>query len=789
MAEDGKKVSVPVDIPELKIGRKEDNHIYISHDTEISGCHARIVTEKGKYYIEDLSSTNGTFVNGTLINNRVELNNNFKFRLGKVEFILSFAPSSPGDFTHKYFKENAPRTLINSPLDRHLLKTKETIGRDPASNIYLDHNLVSWKHGEIKQSGTKYILTDLNSTNGTFYNGKRLAGSIELKADDVIQIGPFKLMFDGKSLARISEQGNIKLDIASLSVIRGKKKILNEVNLSINPQDFIAIVGPSGAGKSTLLKALCGASIAEEGIIKINGVDFYDNFDSFRSMLGYVPQDDIIHRQLTVKRALKYAAEMRLPSDMRADEMENVIKETLLRLEMTDHGEKNIRSLSGGQRKRVSIGVEMLTNPSLFYLDEPTSGLDPATERALMQQMRDRAKVDGKTVIMVTHVTKNMDLCDKLVFMGTGGYLTFYGSPAEALQFFEVTDVTDVYDLIKTVETAQDWSKKFHKSQYYINYIYKSLEASGLTETGKLSESRIKHLSIRSNNTSSIRQFWTLLKRYWDIKTKDMGSLVFTAITPAIVCVLLGLTFKSDVLELSEKGANFGDAAQLVFLLCCIALWFGSSNASLEIISELPIYLRERMINLRLLPYVLSKVVILSFISLVQSLLMTGVLLIFFQYMPHFEGLVKLTASIFLTFFTSIWVGLLISAFVNKAQEASGILPIVLVIQVILSGAIVPMGQIYDSLLIKPFTFIIPGRWGFSLIGESLKIPQLLERALDNYGDIYDDFKVSFMNNTINLFEKNLNFPVIMLIILSIICMAGCYIALWEKETRRTDFM
>ncbi|HPZ07153.1 MAG TPA: FHA domain-containing protein [Candidatus Eremiobacteraeota bacterium] len=792
----GEYVTLPLESNEIRFGRNTGNNIILDFDREASGNHARIICQSNRYFVEDLKSTNGTYINNNRINEITELKQNDKILIGKVEFLFtmpSYAPSStPGTIPHQSFSHaylhTAPLSVRQSPLDYHSMKNRQTVGRDPKSDISLNHPQVSFKHAEIQQSGSGYIITDSGSTNGTYLNNQRIKGSVPLKINDVVQIGPFKLMFDGNRLAQVCEHGNIRVDIAGLSVIRTKKKILNDIYLSIKPQDFVAIVGTSGAGKSTLLKSLCGAAFAEEGIVKVNGVDFYDNFESFRSILGYVPQDDIIHKELSVEKALKYAGELRLPSDTTSEETEKIITDTLLKLEMKDHIHKAVRSLSGGQRKRVSIGVEMLTNPSLFYLDEPTSGLDPATERNLMQLLRDRAKMDGKTVLCVTHVTKNVDLCDKIIVMGTGGFLTFYGTPREGLKFFGVTDFTDIYDNIKTADLARKWSEKFYSSEYFIKHIDKPLSEVGLSLSTPSSSGGVKQGVGPGKNTSSpFRQFFTLLKRYWDIKTRDPGYLIFTAVTPALVCFLLGLTFKGDVLKLTEKGENFGDATQLVFLLCCIALWFGSSNPSLEIISELPIYLRERMINLRLFPYVMSKVLVLGFMGIVQSILMTLVLLLFFKDMPReLSKLVIFTSGVFLVFLTSICLGLFVSAFANKSENASSVLPIVLVAQVILSGSIVPLGKM--NLLPQMITFVMPSRWGFTFIGEALRIDELLNRALDKYEPIYGDFKMSF-GSTLIPPGNDITYAMWVLIILSVVFLILCCLALWEKESRRVDFI
>lgn len=804
-------ISVPIKDSEIKIGRDPSYcDIILDYDEEVSGRHAKIFRENNRYFLEDLNSTNGSYINNIKIRGKKELDDSAKIKIGKVEFtfVNTDTPPAGQDFSHTYL-HTIPVSLKKKPITQHSLTKNQVIGRNPECNIVLDHSQVSWKHADLVQSGTGFKIIDYDSTNGTFLNGRRLTGASDLKANDIIQIGPFKLMFDGRTLAQMSEQGNIRLDVSGLSVIReGNKKILNGVNLSIKPQDFVAIVGSSGAGKSTLLRALCGAAFAEEGTVLVNGMDFYDNFDSFRSMLGYVPQDDIIHRQLTVKNALYYAAELRLPADTRGNEVESIINDILSKLGMTSHAHKTVSSLSGGQRKRVSIAVEMLTNPSLFFLDEPTSGLDPATEESLMKLMRERAKLDGKTVILVTHVTKNVDLCDKIIVMGAGGYLSFYGIPDEALEFFKVKEFTEIYNKIDTPDKATECSARFYNSEYYRNNIESPLSEIGLVRGAKSPSQGIKHgINLQKNNTSGLRQFWTLTKRYWDIKTKDLKNIFQTTAMLLGVCMLLRIIFGDDVLNTGGDENNFGDAIKLVFFLCCIALWFGTSGSSLEVIGELPIYLRESMINLKIVPYVMSKLLVLSFIAAIQTALMTLILLSFEAIRSNFFILFWLPVGIFFTFFTSICVGLALSTLVKKPEGASSWLPIILVIQIIFSGAIVPLNSM-DKIKtpLRYISVIMPSRWAFTLIGETLEADKMLYDAMEEgsetekalYKKIYGKFKGSFLSikypvdeshESLKDYGKDAYEALFALILLGIISIITCCLALWDKEVRREEFM
>src|SRR5205085_8747402 len=305
----------------------------------------------------------------------------------------------------------------------------------------------------------RHTLRDIGSTNGTFVNGQRISQHT-LVPGDVIQIGAFKLVYDGDSLDQYDQRGALRIDARNLSRMvasgRASRLILKDVSLSIEPREFVALVGGSGTGKSTLMNALSGYAQATGGHVLVNGDDYYRNFDAYRTVLGYVPQDDIIHRTLPVDRALRYAAQLRLPADTAGAEIGQRITRVLDDVEMTPHRDKLVENLSGGQRKRVSIGAELLADPSLFFLDEPTSGLDPGLEKKMMYTLR-RLADSGRTVILVTHATANITQCDHVAFM-SDGRMVFFGPPAEALPFFNVTsgDFADIYTKLEGMADQRD---------------------------------------------------------------------------------------------------------------------------------------------------------------------------------------------------------------------------------------------------------------------------------------------------------------------------------------------
>jgi ABC-type multidrug transport system ATPase subunit/pSer/pThr/pTyr-binding forkhead associated (FHA) protein len=426
----------PVTKPTINVGRAPDNDVVINHPA-VSGHHLSLLfTPQGMQMI-DLNSTNGTMINGQRIQPSVPTPVNFVdvMKIGDLTGNwVSLGIESPAG--------EVMRTLSLGKLDLSNL-TSVIIGRDPTCYLPLNHPTVSFRHAQIFKQNGSLLIRDLNSTNGTFVNAKRIA-QVPLSSGDEITIGPFKLVYDAQaqSLAQSMNLGH-RIDALKLGrEVAKKKMILQNVSLTVNPGEFVALVGGSGAGKSTLMKAMNGYEPANHGHMLLDGAPLYSKLDQYRTQMGYVPQDDIIHRILPVKVALWYAAKLRLP-DARSSEIQARIQEALRAVDMIEQADKPVKVLSGGQRKRVSIAVELLAHPTLFFLDEPTSGLDPGLEKKMMYDMN-RLADEGRTVVLVTHATANIEQCDHVAFLSLGR-LAYYGPPNEALQFFNVRDFSDIY--------------------------------------------------------------------------------------------------------------------------------------------------------------------------------------------------------------------------------------------------------------------------------------------------------------------------------------------------------
>ncbi|MFM2311311.1 MAG: hypothetical protein RLZZ04_587 [Cyanobacteriota bacterium] len=651
---------------------------------------------------EQKPSGNGIFLNQSRINLTEGhlLKNGEQLHIGqdpRQQIILTYYNPKHGEMSIPNVRRLDLKGLQKWPVE---------LGRSPNSSsaIELDAPTVSRLHATINpNSKGSYILQD-RSSNGTFVNGERLEKPYELKKGDMIQVGPYVLLFTGEALELTNANNQIRLDAHQLTFqVKDKKgdrfTILNKVDLVLEPGQLVAFVGGSGAGKSTLMKALLGIAPISSGDVFLNGDNLRRNWPIYRSQVGYVPQDDIIHRDLTVEEVLRCACQLRLPPDTNISE---VIGNTLEQIKLSHVRNTLVSRLSGGQRKRVSIGVELLADPKLFFLDEPTSGLDPGLDKEMMQLLREQAD-RGRTIALVTHATDNIGICDRIAFMGLGGSLCYYGPPEEALTFFQDNggnfegehfgDFADIYielnrgkNKAAIAERVSYWSQTYAHSPEYKSYIQNSLSP------GKENQQAAKSKTSKTG-ISSFAQLSLLCQRYWKLVSRDTTSLILTLLAGPITIALTGLPLRNEqpLKYMDAPSINQAPLAlSLLFIFSCIAIWIGLSNAIREIVQEAAIYFRERLLNLGLLPYLTSKLVIRGGLALVQTILIAAVVLLVFQspksqLVPWSVGFAITT---FLTLLASTSLSLMLSAFVKTENEGNGILPLVMIPQIIFSGVL-----------------------------------------------------------------------------------------------------
>jgi ABC-type multidrug transport system ATPase subunit/ABC-type multidrug transport system permease subunit len=605
------------------------------------------------------------------------------------------------------------------------------LGRSPhphnRSSLQLDAPMVSRLHATINTDGKGgYILQD-RSSNGTFVNGNRLEKRHLLNRGDTIQIGPFLLLYTGDALELTNANNQIRLDAHNLLFkVKDKKgrerTILNDVSLVLEPGQLVALVGGSGAGKSTLMKSLLGIAPITDGNVYLNGDNLRKNWAIYRSQVGYVPQDDIIHRELTVEEVLSCACKLRLPPDTNISE---IIGKTLDQIQLSHVRNTLVSKLSGGQRKRVSIGVELLADPKLFFLDEPTSGLDPGLDKEMMQLLREQAD-RGRTIALVTHATDNIGICDRIAFMGLGGSLCYYGPPKAALDFFrkhsghfpneKFRDFADIYiELNKgknetaILERVAYWSNVYAKSEEYKTYIEHSLSPGKENQQAGSTSSK--------TNISPLAQLVLLCQRYWKLVNRDRTSLILTILSGPITIALSGLPLKDEqpLIILDDPGLTQASLAlRLLFIFSCVAIWIGLSTSIREIVKEGAIYFRERLLNLGLLPYFGSKMLIRGALALAQTILITLVVLLVFK-SPEPELIswsLGFAITTLLTLIASTSLSLMLSAFVETENEGNGILPLVMIPQIIFSGVLFTL-EGWSSKL----SWLMLSRWSIGAYG------------------------------------------------------------------------
>lgn len=667
----------------VTIGRATNSDVVIN-DPLVSRQHAQINRQGDRYQITDLGSTDGTRVNNILLKPKIPqlLANGDTISIGNSELRLADeAPTAvkvqkPLDEQPTVVAKHllADQTVFVSQLD---LRGRQslTIGRDSQNDTAINHPSVSRFHARLERQSGSVIIKDLNSTNGTYVNGRAVKEERVLKVNDNIRIGPCRFVFNfDETFATYNEEGNLRLDAVHLTKVVGKgTKLLNDISLSIKAREFVAIAGVSGGGKSTLLDALNGFRPATSGSVLVNGVDLYKNFNAYRNELGYVPQKDIIHLELTVEQALDYAAQLRMPADTRPAERRQRVEEVLEDLGLTHRKDVQVKALSGGQLKRVSIGVELLTKPSLFFLDEATSGLDPGTEAEIMQLLRKLAD-SGRTVLLITHATENVTVCDLVIFMAAGGRVAYCGSPQEAPGYFGVQKFNEIYRKVEREESPDYWQQRYIQSPQYQKYVV-DRQRSLPSAVGELQHPSTKQpLAHRAKRVSALREFAILSQRNLAILIQDKASLFLMLAVAPILGLLDFVTWKRDIFSL-ETG-NAGQAITMLFVTALIAVMVGSLATMREIVKENDIYRRERMIGLQVIPYILSKVCVGILLALYQA----AVFLLFKKLAIDLPGGTEVLGGMYVTLFLASIAGMMMGLFVSALSPNQNIAPLLTII-------------------------------------------------------------------------------------------------------------
>ncbi len=782
----------PLDRPIINIGRDATNDIIIN-DRIVSGLHLRIVRQGNQFVLIHPNPDNprqGT-LNGLLYQGRkIRGDEQFSKPLAKGD-IFRIGDENGTLVTLTYNDGTGTQEDLLPPVQPIKLgETEMTIGRVQDNRVVLYHPQVSAHHARLVREGGTYRILDLNSTNHVYVNNQLTTNSL-LKLGDEMRIGPYKLIYEGNQLTQYDESNFIRVDAHNLRKSGNNNvTLLNNISITIPPRKFVALVGGSGAGKSTLMDALNGLRPAREGKVLYNGQDYYHNLAAFSTQIGYVPQDDIVHRDLTVERALYYAAKLRLPRDFTDEQIEQRIKEVLEDVEITQRRKLLVRKLSGGQRKRVSIALELLANPSLFFLDEPTSGLDPGLDRKMMYLLRKLAD-KGHTIALVTHATNNINTCDYICFLAQGGRLAYFGPADEAKAYFGKNDFAEIYTSLEPTDENPDIPEeaeaKFKLSKEYQEYVVKPLRAAPAgTRPGLNGQSKVMKRAKRGN---PFKQFLLLAQRNIELLINDRSTLTILILQAPLIALLLTLLFRFEVgtglfdtnkvvqcapqiftssaisatnptgalgintngknnlvdcnrivnfLKTDTNGIAYAqmkgsvntalqdfiatgtgglNAERALFIISFIAVLFGCINGTREIVKESSIYRRERTVNLGILPYVFSKILVLGVFSLFQS---AAILLIVHAFEPFQRSiflpvLLEIYITLVLTGLAGLLIGLAASAFAANEDTANSLLPFLLIPQVIFAGTEIPL----KDWVLQIAATLFPTRWAMTALGST----------------------------------------------------------------------
>jgi len=586
------------------------------------------------------------------------------------------------------------------------------IGRDSDNDIVIEDDLlVSRHHAEVRRrSDGHWEIVDLHSHNGTFVNGRRVENAV-LDERDAVGIGRHLFRASGGNLEEYVDRGAISFQAIGLTVWNpAGVPLLDDVGFALDDHAFLAVVGPSGAGKSTLLNALTGFRPAPRGTVLYDGRDLYNDYDDLRNRIGFVPQDDILHASLTVHEALDYAAQLRFAADVTDAERRQRVDEVMAELGLTARRDVVIARLSGGQRKRVSVAMELLARPSLLFLDEPTSGLDPGYERSLMELLRQLAD-GGRTVVVVTHSLQSLKLCDRVLFLAPGGRTAYFGPPQFALAYFDREDFQEVFQDLGGADTV-DWQARFLAHPDHATYV------TG-PQTQVPTVDRQVHAPSQDSSVGWFRQVSTLTRRYARVVASDRRNLALLVLQAPVLGILMLVALPDSELEHlpATQVRVVSKAALVLFIVVLGATWLGASNAAREIVKELPILRRERAVGLSLSAYVTSKVLVLGSLTTMQCAVLAAIALSR-QHGPPDSVLLgwplgELIVAVILAGLAAMALGLMLSAIATTNDQAMTVLPIVLILQFVLAaGCVFP--ELADQPGLAQASYVSTAQWGFS---------------------------------------------------------------------------
>ena len=716
---------------QIQIGRDAQSCDIVLDSKMASHRHGQLTIAGRSIRYRDLESSNGTYVD--ILKNKKYLKNSTAEVELRDGMVLNIGGVGKKDAVYMMYSLCLPTEAWKSI---NINRKRLSMGRASGNDIVLAHPAISRTHAAIEPAEDGYDLVDLSGRNGTLLNGRALRGKTRLQECDIIQILTYQMIYmQGTIFYKTTSEG-ISLVVQHLGKTVGSsgrpKELLHDVNLQIESNEFVAIIGGSGAGKTTLMNAISGFDRSITGNVYCNGMNLRDNFKYLKAIIGYVPQEDIIYQNLTLRRMLEYTAKLKMPDDVSAQEREKQIDSVLEMVELKPQADTYIRKLSGGQKKRASIAVELLGDPRLFFLDEPTSGLDPGTEQNLMRTLNRLAKTQKKTIIMVTHTIQNLDLCDRIILMGTGGRCCFSGTLEEAKMFFDTKNLADAYNVVSA--DSKVWEREFTKFQ---------------KKDYELQISEAKDTNImkgQAKRSSAIRQWMILVQRYIELIKNDVMRLGILILQPVIIGILLYIVSDENVFAVYENTKT------MMFSLCCSGIWIGLFNSIQEICKERSILRREYMTNLKLPVYIFSKFFVQAIIGFVQAALLSGSFLIAVakdgsgifldSYVP------EIIFTIWIVILASEALGFVVSANAKSGDKAMVVAPFLLIVQLLFSGILFKLEGVGEYI-----SYATASRWTVEALGSIVDLNELPLRMQEEYPMIEHEIE-DFFEATAGHVEK-----------------------------------
>ncbi|MFG2826247.1 FHA domain-containing protein [Streptomyces sp. NPDC048434] len=704
------------------VGRDPESELVMS-DTRVSWHHAVLRTKSGHWTVADEGSTNGTFTDGRRVE-ETGIGPGSVIRFGNpadgpCAVLSGVSRPTRSERPSAVSYPAGTRTFRRPSAVRPLPAARTTrIGRAPDNDLVVDDLTVSRRHAELRAGPEGFEIVDLGSHNSTYLNGQPVDRAPMIPGD-IVGIGHSAFALVGDELQEFIDTGEVSLDVQDLAVRvdKGRKTLLDKVSFPVGEKSLLAVVGPSGAGKSTLLNALTGLRPADDGTVLYDGRDLYRDYAELRRRIGLVPQDDILHLQLTVRRALGYAAQLRFPEDTAKGERQARVDEVIRELGLDQRVNQPIHSLSGGQRKRVSVALELLTKPSLLFLDEPTSGLDPGMDRSVMHMLRGLAD-DGRTVIVVTHSVLSLDVCDRLLVLAPGGTIAYYGPPEEALSYFGYGQWPEAFEAFEN-DRDRDWAGDFRASPPYRRYV-----AGDSHQPLRAPEAPKRQVAVPKAQSWG-KQLNTLVRRYAAALTADRTFLIIMVALPFVMGAMAHALAGSSL----AKGAA---AINALLILCVGAVLTGAANAVRELVKERTIYQRERAVGLSRSAYLMSKVLVLGAITIVQAVVLTLVALFGVQLnAPGGKGvllppLIEIILAVALLAFTAMMLGLFVSALVRKEEVTMPLLVLLAIVQVVFCGALLKLNGVPG---LEQLAWLVPSRWALGAMAGTIDLHRLVPQG------------------------------------------------------------